>query len=152
MNRADLEKQARDMGISVDGRWSDARIREEINKKGLEAQNANAPATETRFAEPRGEARFQPVDDEQPKFEKNAELDNIKHAEKPKEKLFPVKLVKNYRPISPDAQIQGEDGEYRPLTDEEAAKVTAGNHIAIPVAEAQSVIEKKIAERNDPIR
>lgn len=151
MNRADLEKQARDMGISVDGRWSDARIREEINKKGLEAQNANAPATETRFAEPRGEARFQPVDDEQPEFKKNPELDKIKHAEKPAEKLFPVKLVRNYRPISPDAQIQGEDGEYRPLTDEEAAKVTAGNHIAIPVAEAQSVIAKKIGERNDPI-
>lgn len=152
MNRSDLEKQARDMGISVDGRWSDARIREEINKKGLEAQNANPANNEARFAEPRGEARFQPVDDETPTFEKNAELDNIKHAEKPKEKLFPVKLVKNYRPISPDAQIQGDDGEYRPLTDEEAMKVEAGKHIAVPVAEAQSVIEKKIAERNDPIR
>ena len=122
MNRADLEKQAHEMGITVDGRWSDARLREEINKKGLEAQNANAPAT-----------------------------DNIKHAEKPKEKLFPVKLVKNYRPISPDAQIQDANGEYRPLTDEEAAKVPAGRHIAVPVDEARSVIEKKIAERNDPI-
>ena len=124
MNRADLEKQAHEMGITVDGRWSDARLREEINKKGLEAQNANQPATETRFAEP---------------------------PEKPKEKLFPVKLVKNYRPISPDAQIQDANGEYRPLTDEEAAKVPAGRHIAVPVDEARSVIEKKIAERNDPI-
>jgi hypothetical protein len=28
----------------------------------------------------------------------------------------------------------------------------AGQFVGLPVAEAQSVIEKKIAERNDPIR
>ncbi|QIG72929.1 hypothetical protein EVB98_007 [Rhizobium phage RHph_N3_2] len=151
MNRSDLEKQARDMGISVDGRWSDARIREEITKKGLDAQSANQ-APETRFAEPRGEARFQPVDDEKPVFEKNPDLDKIKQEVKASEKLFPVKLLKNYRPVSPEFQILGEGGEYRVPTDEERMKVEAGNHIAVPVDEAKSVIEKKIAERNDPIR
>ena len=71
---------------------------------------------------------------------------------KTEDKLFPVKLLKNYRPISQAAQIKDEKtGEGRPLNDEESQKVRAGQHIALPVAEAKDVIAKKIAERDDEI-
>lgn len=152
MNRIDLEKQARSMGLEVDDKVSDKKLKELIEEKGLEAQAANPPQDGARFAEPQGEARFVPVDEEQPEFKKDAEQDKIQQTRKASVKLFPVKLLKNYRPISPEAQIQDKDGKYRPLTGDEAAKVTAGEFIALPVAEAQSVIEKRIAERNDPIR
>lgn len=120
-------------------------------KEGLAAQESTQEQGGTRYAEPRGEDRFQPVDDEPAEFKPNAETDRIKTTQKPKTKLFPVKLLKNYRPISAEAQIQGDDGKYRPLDAEEAAKVEAGKHVALPVEEARSVVEKKIAERNDPI-
>lgn len=103
----DLEKQAQELGIKVDGRWSDERLQEEIDK-ALSAPKA--------------------------------------------EKLFPVKLVRNYRPVAAEFFILDEEGDYREPTDEERQKVTAGNSIKLPVKEAQSVIDKKIAERNDPIR
>lgn len=119
-------------------------------KEGLAAQDAT-PEQGTRFAEPRGEARFVPVDDEPVEFKPDPKADKIKTPTKPKVKLFPVKLLRNYRPISSEAQIQDKDGEYRPLTGDESAKVPAGSHVALPVEEAQSVITKKIAERNDPI-
>lgn len=105
----DLEKQAKELGIKVDGRWSPERLQEEIDKA------LAAPA----------------VKDEQ--------------------KLFPVKLVKNYRPISPDFLVLDEEGDYREPTDEERFKVNAGGSIKLPVKEAQSVIDKEIAKRNDPI-
>lgn len=75
------------------------------------------------------------------------------NAKKQAEKLFPVKLLKNYRPVSSDAQIEDEEitGEYRPLTEDEAQKVRAGRSIALPVEEAKTVIASKIAERNDPV-
>lgn len=151
MSRADLDKQAKEMGIEVDGRWNDARVLEEIKTKGLEAQNSTPVQGGARYAEPQGEDRFTPVDDEQPEFKKDAGQDAIKQKKKASEKLFPVKLLKNYRPISPEAQIIDKDGVYRPMSDDEKAKVMAGQHIALPVDEAKSVIEKKIAERNDPI-
>lgn len=152
MNRAALEKQAKEMGISFDDKTSDARLRDDIKAKGIEAQDSTEGQAEARFHEPQGEARFVPVDDEQPEFKKDAGTDKIKQKAKASEKLFPVKLVKNYRPISPEFQIQGDGGVYRAPTDEERMKIKAGDFIALPVAEAQSVIEKKIAERNDPIR
>lgn len=71
---------------------------------------------------------------------------------KASEKLFPVKLLKNYRPVSIEAQIQDEDSsEYRAMSEEEAQKVRAGQHIALPVQEAKDVIANRIAERNDPV-
>jgi hypothetical protein len=152
MNRIDLENQARSMGLEFDDKTTDKKLKELIEEKGLDAQAANPVQDGPRFAEPQGEARFVPVDDEQPEFKKNAGTDNIKQTRKASEKLFPVKLLKNYRPISTEAQIQDKDGKYRPLTGDEAAKVSAGEFVALPVAEAQSVIEKRIAERNDPIR
>ncbi len=150
-------------GKASDGRWNDSKLAEEIAKlredqkspeqkmeEGIKAQNST-PEQPNRYAEPQGEARFQPVDDEPAEFKKNAQLDNIRQKVKTKEKLFPVKLLKNYRPISEDAQIQDVNGEYRPLSEEEAQKVEAGSHISLPVEEAQSVLRNKIAERNDPI-
>ncbi|NNU70388.1 hypothetical protein G9X67_34625 [Rhizobium sp. WYCCWR 11152] len=151
MSRIELEKQARVLGLTVDGKMSDNDLKKAIEEKGTETMAA-AEGQGTRFHEPQGEERFIPVDDEQPEFKKDAGQDKIKQKVKASEKLFPVKLVKNYRPISPDFQIQGEGGVYRPPNEEERAKVPAGEFIALPVAEAQSVIEKKIAERNDPIR
>ena len=83
---------------------------------------------------------------------KASEPEKGKKSRKPAEKLFPVKLLKNYRPISSDAQIQNEEtGEYRALTEDEAQKVRVGQHIALPVQEARDVIASKIAERNDPV-
>lgn len=152
MNRVDLEKRARELGLEFDDKTSDKKLKEAIEEKGLEAQDSTPVQDSPRYAEPQGEARFVPVDDEQPEFKKNAATDNIKQTRKASEKLFPVKLLRNYRPISTEAQIQDKDGKYRPLTGDEAAKVNAGEFIALPVAEAQSVVEKKIAERNDPIR
>lgn len=150
-------------GRTADGRWTDSRLADEIAKlredakspeekmkEGLAAQ-ASTPVQGNRFAEPQAEARFQPVDDQPAEFKKNPEADKITQKVKSDVKLFPVKLLKNYRPISEDAQIQDTNGEYRPLGEEEAQKVEAGNHLALPVEEAQSVIKNKIAERNDPI-
>lgn len=109
----DLEKQAQELGIKVDGRWSEERLQEEIDKA---------------LAAPKAE-------------------------QKPKvEKLFPIKLVRNYRPVSAEFFILDEEGDYREPTEEECQKVTAGNSIKLPVQEAQSAVDKKIAERNDPIR
>ena len=115
-------------------------------------EDTSSPDQGPRFAEPQGEARFVPVDDVPAEFKPNAEMDKIKQKKKASEKLFPVKLLKNYRPASLEAQIQDEaTGEYRPMDDEESQKVRAGQHIALPVQEARDVIAKRIAERNDPV-
>lgn len=150
-------------GKVADGRWTDSRLADEIAKlrednkspeekmkEGIAAQ-ASTPVVTNRYAEPQNQDRFQPVEDEPKEFKKDAEQDKIRQKVKSDVKLFPVKLLKNYRPISEDAQIQDENGDYRPLSEEEAAKVNAGTHVALPVEEAQSVIKNKIAERNDPI-
>jgi hypothetical protein len=86
-----------------------------------------------------------------PETEHDTTHEEVEAPKKRKVKLFPVKLLRNYRPVSSEAQIQDKDGEYRPLTDEESAKLPAGSSIGLPVPEAESVIAKKIAERNDPI-
>ena len=106
MDRAELEKQAGELNIKVDGRWSDDRLQQEIDKA---------------LAEPKQE----------------------------QEKLFPVKLVKNYRPIG-RFQVKTEDG-YRDPTAEEELKVKADTAIALTVDEARAVVSKKIAERADEI-
>lgn len=108
----DLEKQAKELGIKVDGRWSEERLQEEIDKA---------------LAAPAKPAKAEP-------------------------KFFPVKLEKNYRPVSPDFTVLDDEGDYREPNDEERFKVTAGRSIKIPVEEALAVIEKGIAKRNDPIR
>lgn len=95
--------------------------------------------------------------DEQVKVEASAETapENTKEkaAKKaesvPKVKFFPVKLLKNYRPLGP-FKVAEEDG-LRDPTDEELAKVPAGNVVHLPIEEAKSIVGKKIAERNDAI-
>lgn len=151
MDRSALEARAKELGLEFDGRTSDDKLKKAIEEVGSEAAAANADQG-PRFAEPQGEARFVPVDDDAPEFKPNAEVDKIKQKKKASEKLFPVKLLKNYRPISVEAQIQDETtGEYRPLSQEEAQKVQKGQHIALPVQEAKDVIANRIAERNDPV-
>lgn len=74
-------------------------------------------------------------------------------AKKPEGKTFPVKLLKNYRPVG-DFLIEEGEGEGKDLrepTGEEIAKVPAGAVIHLPIEEAKSTVGKKIAERNDAI-
>lgn len=68
---------------------------------------------------------------------------------KNEDKLFPVKLLKSYRPVG-SFEVHDEDG-YRAPNEEEREKVRAGSSIRLPVEEATSIVAKKIAERNDPI-
>lgn len=151
MDRSALEKRASELKITFDGRTSDEKLKAAIEEAGSNAAAAN-PDQGARFAEPQGEARFVPVDDVPAEFKANAEMDKIKQRKKASEKLFPVKLLKNYRPVSVEAQVQDEaTGEYRPLSEEEAQKVLKGQHIALPVQEAKDVIANRIAERNDAI-
>ncbi|MHC2481562.1 hypothetical protein [Rhizobium leguminosarum] len=160
----DLEKQAEELGIKVDKRWSADRLQQEIDKALAapapaaldtakeDAEKAELDALRAEKAE-REKAETQRKADEKraveaAKAEADAEAERV---EKEAKKLFPVKLVKNYRPIA-DFFILDEEGDYREPTDEERQKVTAGNSIKLPVLEAQSVIDKEIAKRNDPIR
>lgn len=151
MDRSALEKRANELKLTFDGRTSDEKLKTAIEEAGSNPAAAN-PDQGARFAEPQGEARFVPVDDVPAEFKANAEMDKIKQKKKASEKLFPVKLLKNYRPVSVEAQLQDETtGEYRPLSEEEAMKVLKGQHIALPVQEAKDVIANRIAERNDAI-
>jgi len=103
----DLIKQAEELGIKIDGRWSESRLQQEI--------------------------------------------DNVLAGVKtePDQKLFPVKLLKNYRPIGA-FKVQEKD-EIRDPGAEEVMKAPAGLIIHLPVEEARAVIGKKIAVRDDPI-
>jgi hypothetical protein len=151
MDRAALEKRATELKLTFDGRTSDDKLKTAIEEAGSKAAASN-PDQGNRFAEPQGEQRFVPVDDEPAEFKANPEMDKIKQKKKASEKLFPVKLLKNYRPVSVEAQIQDEKtGTYRPMSDEESLKVMVGAHIALPVEEAKDVIANRIAERNDAI-
>lgn len=64
-------------------------------------------------------------------------------------KLFPVKLMKNYRPVG-DFKVLDADGLRAPTADE-LAKVPAGSVIHLPIDEARGIVAKKIADRNDAI-
>lgn len=105
----DLKKQAEELGLEIDGRWSARRLQDEIDKA------LGAEQKETKV-----------------------------------EKMFPVKLLRNYRPAFDAFVIVEEDGERAP-DDIEQSKVRAGTTILLPIAEAQAIINKRIAERNDPI-
>lgn len=104
----DLKKQAEELGLSIDGRWSDKRIQEEIDKAlSTEAK----PVTEKKF--------------------------------------FPVRLLKNYRPIG--EFVIEDEGEHRKPNGGEIEKMKAGSCILLPIDEARAIIEKKIGDRNDAI-
>lgn len=149
MDRASLEKRATELGLKFDGRTSDSKLNDLIEQAGHRAAAANAEQG-ARFAEPRGPESTVAVDPPQ-EFQPNPEMDKVQQAEKVSEKLFPVKLLKNYRPVSAYAQIQGDDGIYRALTAEEETKIEAGKSILLPKTEAQDVLSNRIAERNDPL-
>jgi hypothetical protein len=69
------------------------------------------------------------------------------------EKTFPVKLVKNYRPVGKFMVEETVEGklDLRDPTDIEAAKVPAGTVIHIGIDEAKTILGKNIGVRNDPI-
>ena len=63
----------------------------------------------------------------------------------PKAKTFPVRLVRNYRPLNPFT-IDGAEP-----SPEQAVKAFAGMSIEVDVEEARDIIARGIAVRNDPI-
>ena len=63
----------------------------------------------------------------------------------PKAKTFPVRLVRNYRPLNPFT-IDGAEP-----SPEQAVKAFAGMSIEVDVEEAKDIIARGIAIRNDPI-
>lgn len=103
----DLIKQAEELGIKIDKRWSEARLQQEIDDN----------------------------------------LAGIKRSEDTK--LFPVKLLKNYRPLG-EFKVSTDEGLRDPSA-EEVQKTPAGLVIHLPIEEARTVISKKIADRDDPI-
>ncbi len=70
-------------------------------------------------------------------------------------KYFPVLLKRNYRPLKDNEwKIVRDDGSYGPaplLEDGSSPKAPAGYKIALPIAEAKSIIARGIAERADEI-
>lgn len=109
----DLIKQAEELGLTIDKRWGQQRLQQEIDAA------LSAPAKEANVTE----------------------------------KLFPVKLSKNYRPIGEfliEEEVDGNVSTRQPIEDE-PLKVMAGTVIHLPIDEARNVMEKKIGERNDPI-
>lgn len=107
----DLLKQAEELGIKVDKRWT-----AETLQKKIDAALGG---------------------------------DDNKDDDVAEEKLFPVVLLKNYRPIGA-FKISEKEGDRDP-DEQEVNKVPAGSTILIGVDEAKSVIAKKIAERADAI-
>lgn len=76
----------------------------------------------------------------------------------PDNSMFPVTLVKNYRPAGQFMLVVKEDPEdpYSPEierkpTQEEKKKVREGSKILLPREEARNIIRKRIAERADEI-
>lgn len=76
----------------------------------------------------------------------------------PDNSMFPVKLVKNYRPAGHFMVVAKEDLDdpysaeiERKPTPEEKKKVREGSKIMLPRQEAASIIRKRIAERADEI-
>lgn len=76
----------------------------------------------------------------------------------PDNSMFPVRLVKNYRPAGQFLVVVKEDPEdpYSPEierkpTQEEKKKVREGAKILLPREEAKNIIRKRIADRADEI-
>lgn len=71
----------------------------------------------------------------------------------PKAKLFPIKLLKNYRPLTDNFRIvePGNGKNDRDPSDEEKTRIDAGTSVLLPLDEAMRAIELKIGERNDPL-
>lgn len=110
----DLLKQAEELGLKIDRRWSEKRLQQEIDTA------LAAPAQEAKLAD----------------------------------KTFPVKLNKNYRPAG-EFMIERINDSGEIYLDEpnevEVFKVPAGTVIHVTVEEARDIIDKKVADRNDPI-
>lgn len=77
-------------------------------------------------------------------------------AEKPK--LFPVRILKGYRPVGDFVMRPRSDPENefsprieRDPTEDERMKIKAGYYASLPLEEAKAIIKKGIAERDDPM-
>ena len=72
----------------------------------------------------------------------------------PKAELFPVMLLKNYRPVG-DFKVEHveENGRstWQEPSEQQKAKTLAGTKIQLPKNEARAIISKGIAERGDEI-
>lgn len=82
--------------------------------------------------------------------------DGKKKAKAKKEELFPVKLLRNYRPLEGSDFVIGEPNPHtgkpwREPTQEERLRLPAGMTVKLPLSEAKRAIQLKIGERNDPI-
>lgn len=81
--------------------------------------------------------------------------DDKKKAKK-KEELFPIKLLRNYRPAEGSDFLIGEPNPlvgkpWREPTEEDRIRLPAGMTVKLPLTEAKRAIELKIGERNDPL-
>lgn len=80
--------------------------------------------------------------------------EDLKKPASKKEKLFPIRLLKAYRPIG-DFEIGQPNPEtgkpFREPTEEERMRVPAGTDVLLPMDEAKRAISLKIGERNDPL-
>lgn len=110
----------------------------------VENENHDDTATAEVVKERKTRAKRQPVEKADDDVAHEVAVRRLtKPAESP---MFPVKLLRNYHPVS-DFTIDG-----REPTVEERQKVFAGISIEINVDEARTMIDKNIAVRNDPIR
>jgi hypothetical protein len=89
-------------------------------------------------------------------------IEKPKKTAKKSEELFPVKLLKNYRPYDKDAN--GNDSEFvisepnaetgkpwREPSAEDRMRLPAGITVKLPMEEAKRAIKLGIGERNDPL-
>lgn len=91
---------------------------------------------------------------------KNPESAESTSGEKETGKMFPVLLLKNYRPVDEfmigrNREVEGEEAvviDYVKPEPSERAKVLRKTHIMLPMDEAKTLIGKRIAERADDIR
>jgi hypothetical protein len=127
------------------------------NASGTRTEIPQPPSDEPRILPALGPDPAAPRQQTELEVQASADVidDDVKKRDK-KEKLFPVRLLKKYRPIG-DFEIGQPDPEngkpYRSATEEEKALgVQAGVDVLLPVEEAKRVIALKIGERNDPIK
>lgn len=78
--------------------------------------------------------------------------------EHPAEKLFPVRMLRGYRPIGKfvmrpriDPENEFSPRHDREPTPDEMLKVKAGYYCSLPLDEAKAIIAKGIAIRDDPM-
>lgn len=151
MSNTKLVKRAESLGITVDGRWSDDRIKQEIDQKEAEAklqsisggQNAantapipQAPNQPTGTDSTNGlpMARFAPLDDAPP-----PEIEGITPGETPRPIPATVEPDNSERTVKVIL-----DADYWPA---EGDRVKAGEALDIPLSKAKELVSAGKAHR-----